>query len=223
MRGDDLGLLHGLPVGIKDLQATKGLRTTWGSLLHKDTVPDYDDPVVANVRSEGRHHLLQDQHAGIRRRCEHHQPRVRPDRQSLSIRTRPAADPPAGRASPWRRAWFPWPPDPITGAACAPRRRFAVLSGSGPRPVWFPAPRGPSPFCPCPSSGPWRGRSKTRICLLLAQLDLDKDDPFSSDDRPAHSRMSCPASISVRSRLPSRQIWAVRRSTRTSPRCSTRR
>ena len=30
MRGDELGLLHGLPLGIKDLQATGGLRTTWG-------------------------------------------------------------------------------------------------------------------------------------------------------------------------------------------------
>ena len=52
-KGEPLGLLHGLPVGIKDLQATKGLRTTWGSLLFKDHVPEEDDPVVANVRAEG--------------------------------------------------------------------------------------------------------------------------------------------------------------------------
>ena len=32
MRGDELPLLHGLPVGIKDLDETAGLRTTWGSL-----------------------------------------------------------------------------------------------------------------------------------------------------------------------------------------------
>ena len=36
MRGDKLGALHGLPVGIKDLTATKGLRTTWGSTIFKD-------------------------------------------------------------------------------------------------------------------------------------------------------------------------------------------
>ncbi len=28
MRGDDLGILHGLPIGVKDLQETAGLRTT---------------------------------------------------------------------------------------------------------------------------------------------------------------------------------------------------
>ena len=51
--GEPLGLLHGLPIGIKDLTATKGLRTTWGSLLFKDHVPDADDTVVASVREAG--------------------------------------------------------------------------------------------------------------------------------------------------------------------------
>jgi len=31
MRGDELGPLHGLPIGIKDLEETEGLRTTYGS------------------------------------------------------------------------------------------------------------------------------------------------------------------------------------------------
>src|SRR5690606_1026161 len=50
MRGDDLGLLHGLPIGVKDLQATGGLRTTWGSLIYKDHVPEKDEATVANLR-----------------------------------------------------------------------------------------------------------------------------------------------------------------------------
>ena len=53
MRGNDLGLLHGLPAGIKDLNPVAGLRSTWGSLLFKDHVPDEDDPMVANVRAAG--------------------------------------------------------------------------------------------------------------------------------------------------------------------------
>lgn len=52
-RGDDVGLLAGLPVGIKDLQATKGLRTTSGSLLLKDNVPAEDELSVGNVRKAG--------------------------------------------------------------------------------------------------------------------------------------------------------------------------
>src|SRR5579863_5047380 len=53
LRGDDLGLLGGLPVAVKDLQATAGLTTTWGSLLFKDHVPAEDEWSVANVRKAG--------------------------------------------------------------------------------------------------------------------------------------------------------------------------
>jgi Asp-tRNA(Asn)/Glu-tRNA(Gln) amidotransferase A subunit family amidase len=47
------GPLAGLPIGVKDLQATAGLRTTWGSLLFKDHVPVEDELSVANVRKAG--------------------------------------------------------------------------------------------------------------------------------------------------------------------------
>ena len=53
MRGDDLAPLHGVPISIKDLNATKGIRTTNGSLIFKDNVPDADDMVVERVRASG--------------------------------------------------------------------------------------------------------------------------------------------------------------------------
>jgi len=51
--GDDLGPLHGLPIGIKDLTATADLRTTYGSLIHENNIPDADDPIVADIREAG--------------------------------------------------------------------------------------------------------------------------------------------------------------------------
>jgi len=51
--GDALGPLHGLPLGVKDLTETAGLRTTWGSLLFKDHVPARDDPIIARLRRAG--------------------------------------------------------------------------------------------------------------------------------------------------------------------------
>jgi Asp-tRNA(Asn)/Glu-tRNA(Gln) amidotransferase A subunit family amidase len=51
--GAALGALHGLPIGIKDLSATQGLRTTYGSLLYEHNVPAADERVVAAVRSAG--------------------------------------------------------------------------------------------------------------------------------------------------------------------------
>ena len=53
MKGGKLGLLHGLPVGIKDLEETAGLRTTWGSPLFADHVPTRDEAMVANLRAAG--------------------------------------------------------------------------------------------------------------------------------------------------------------------------
>jgi amidase len=53
MRGAPLGLLHGLPVGINDLHLTRGLKTTFGSLLHKDNVPDTDELLVSRIRRAG--------------------------------------------------------------------------------------------------------------------------------------------------------------------------
>lgn len=52
-RGAGLGLLHGLPIGVKDLLATAGLRTTLGSTLFRHHVPRQDDRLVAAVRRAG--------------------------------------------------------------------------------------------------------------------------------------------------------------------------
>ena len=53
MAGEPLGLLEGLPLAIKDMNLTKGMRTTFGSLIYADNVPDHDDLVVQFVREEG--------------------------------------------------------------------------------------------------------------------------------------------------------------------------
>ncbi|NKC31518.1 amidase [Falsiroseomonas selenitidurans] len=53
MSGQKLGPLHGLPIGIKDLEETAGLRTTWGSPIFKDHVPTKDEAMVANIRKAG--------------------------------------------------------------------------------------------------------------------------------------------------------------------------
>src|SRR6202158_4726193 len=52
-KGKWLGPLHGLPIGVKDLHETKGIRTTFGSPLHKDYVPDFDCRVVQREKNAG--------------------------------------------------------------------------------------------------------------------------------------------------------------------------
>ena len=53
MGGGELGALHGIPISIKDLQMTKGVRTTGGSLAYKDRIPEADCAVVERVLKAG--------------------------------------------------------------------------------------------------------------------------------------------------------------------------
>lgn len=53
MRGEPLGLLHGIPYACKDLVNTQGVRTTLGSKLHATTVPDHDAVSVQRLRAQG--------------------------------------------------------------------------------------------------------------------------------------------------------------------------
>ncbi len=52
-KGKYLGPLHGIPISLKDLYDTKGMRTTAGSKIMADRVPDEDATSVAQLRSAG--------------------------------------------------------------------------------------------------------------------------------------------------------------------------
>ena len=51
--GQPLGPLHGLPIAIKDLEDTAGVRTTYGSIAFADNVPAVDSLVVARLKAAG--------------------------------------------------------------------------------------------------------------------------------------------------------------------------
>ena len=51
--GQTGGLLHGLPVAHKDLHETKGVRTTYGSPIFADFVPDFDSVAVRRLKAAG--------------------------------------------------------------------------------------------------------------------------------------------------------------------------
>ena len=52
-RGDALGALHGLPVAIKDVTPTAGIRTTYGSPRFRDNVPSEDAEAVRRLKQAG--------------------------------------------------------------------------------------------------------------------------------------------------------------------------
>ena len=52
-RGEHLGPMHGVPTAVKDQFYTKGVRTTAGSTILWDFVPDEDATVIANLKKAG--------------------------------------------------------------------------------------------------------------------------------------------------------------------------
>ncbi|MDA1070129.1 MAG: amidase, partial [Proteobacteria bacterium] len=51
--GTARGVLHGLPIGVKDCFPTRGIRTTFASLAFRDHVPDFDHLVVEREKAAG--------------------------------------------------------------------------------------------------------------------------------------------------------------------------
>ena len=52
-RGQDYGPLHGIPIAVKDLFDTKGIRTTSGTKLHANRIPAEDATVIRQLKSMG--------------------------------------------------------------------------------------------------------------------------------------------------------------------------
>lgn len=52
-KSEKLGMLNGIPTSIKDLMQTKGIRTTYGSKLYENFIPDVDDVAVERLKNAG--------------------------------------------------------------------------------------------------------------------------------------------------------------------------
>jgi Asp-tRNA(Asn)/Glu-tRNA(Gln) amidotransferase A subunit family amidase len=181
LRGEELGLLHGLPVGIKDLQATEGLRTTWGSLLYQDHVPEADDPVVANVRDEGGIIL-----------CKTNTPEFGAGANTTNRVFGATGNPfdadktcggsSGGSAVAVATGMTPLATGSDHGGSLRTPAAFCGVVGFRPSPGLVPRTTRPVALLPMPVLGPMARSVADAHLLLQAQLDLDKDDPFSSDD-----------------------------------------
>jgi amidase len=51
--GEEVGPLHGLPIAFKDTHATAGIRTTSGSTVLRDNIPEQDELIVERLRKAG--------------------------------------------------------------------------------------------------------------------------------------------------------------------------
>ena len=181
MRGDALGLLHGLPAAIKDLNPVAGLRTTWGSLIFKDHVPEQDDPMVANVRAEGANIFAKTNvpefGAGANTRNRVYGPTTNPFDAKLT----PAGSS-GGAAAALALGQVPIATGSDYGGSLRTPAAFCGVVGFRPSPGVVPSPDKIAGLIPWGVNGPMGRTVEDAYLLLKAQLDVDAGDPFSSSD-----------------------------------------
>jgi amidase len=181
LRGEDPGLLAGLPIGIKDLQATAGLRTTQGSLLFKDTVPAEDERSVAAIRRAGGVILAKTNTPEFGAGANTTN-RVYGATGNPFDPTRTAGGSSGGSAVAVALGQVPLATGSDYGGSLRTPAAFCGVAGFRPSPGTVPAVERAASLSPFSVGGPM-GRSVADAHLLLrAQLGRDKRDPFSSDD-----------------------------------------
>lgn len=184
LSGEDLGPLHGLPVGIKDLEPVKGLRSTFGSLLYEHHVPDEDDSMVANVRAAGANIFSKTNTpefgAGANTKN-----RVYGATGNPFDPVKTCAGSSGGSAVALAAGMMPLATGSDYGGSLRTPAAFCGITGFRPSPGLIPAIDRNVSLNPFAVLGPM-GRTVADAHLLFkAQIDQDRHDPFSSDDAAA--------------------------------------
>ena len=176
--GEDLGPLHGLPLGIKDLNLTEGLRTTFGSLLYKDHVPEADERMVAGLRAAGGILLAKTNTpefgAGANTRNEVYGATGNPFDPQLTC-----GGSSGGSAVALATGMLPLATGSDFGGSLRTPAGFCGVVGYRPSPGLVPDEDRPVGWSPLPVQGPM-GRTLADTALLFrSQIDWDPRDPFS--------------------------------------------
>ncbi len=179
-RGIDRGPLHGIPVAVKDVFSTKGIRTTCGSKVFADHVPRHNAAVVEKLAAAGAvlvgktnmHELAY----GITSNNPHYGP-VR---------------------NPWDRERIPGGSSGGSGAAVAARLVFAAMGSDTGGSIRIPA-----SYCGCVGLKPTFGRV-SRFGVMPLDFTLDHMGPLARSVRDAAAVLNAIAGFDPRDESSSR-------------------
>lgn len=177
--GEALGLLHGLPLGVKDLDDAAGLRTTFGSPLFQDNVAARDCAMVADLRAAGAVVLgktnTPEFGAGANTRNAVHGVTGNPFDP-----TRSAAGSSGGSAVALATGMVPIATGSDTGGSLRNPASFCGVVGFRPTPGLVPSERRQLGWSPLPVLGPM-ARTVPDLCLMLAAMVSDNAaDPLAT-------------------------------------------
>jgi Asp-tRNA(Asn)/Glu-tRNA(Gln) amidotransferase A subunit family amidase len=177
-RGEEVGLLAGLPIGVKDLQATAGLRTTFGSLLYKDHVPPKDELTVAQVRKAGGVILGKTNTPEFGAGANTVNRLYGPTGNPFDI-SKTCAGSSGGSAAALALGQVPLATGTDLGGSLRTPAAFCGVAGFRPSPGLVPGIDRPVGLNPFSVLGPMGRTIADAHLLLRAQVNLDRRDPFS--------------------------------------------
>lgn len=177
MSGAPLGLLHGLPFGVKDMIDVKGLPTTFGSEAFKDNIATKDDAIVTAMRQAGASPIGKcnnpEWSAGGNTRN-----RVYGVTANPHDLTRSCAGSSGGSAVALACGYAPLATGSDTGGSLRNPAAFCGIVGYRPSPGVVPGDTRKAALIPMPTSGPM-ARSVADAALMLAVLARpDRYDPY---------------------------------------------
>jgi Asp-tRNA(Asn)/Glu-tRNA(Gln) amidotransferase A subunit family amidase len=181
MRGAPLDALHGLPIGVKDLEATRGLLTTYGSPLFASNIPAEDQTSVARVRDAGGIILCKTNVPEFGAGGNSRNPVFGATGNPFDT-TKTCAGSSGGSAVALATGMVPLATGSDYGGSLRTPAAYCGVVGFRSTPGLVPSVEKSAALLPWSVLGPM-GRTVADAHLLLrAQMDGDKRDPFSSDD-----------------------------------------
>jgi amidase len=181
--GEPAGLLHGLPIAVKDLEDTAGMRTTYGSSVFQDHVPAADTLLVTRLRAAGAIVI-----------GKTNTPEFGAGSQTFNAvfgATRNPFDPSrtpggssGGAAAAVASGMLPLADGSDLGASVRNPAAFCGLVGLRPSPGRIPAVPATSPWSPLSVYGPIARTVEDAALLLRAVCGPDPRAPLSLDDPP---------------------------------------
>jgi Asp-tRNA(Asn)/Glu-tRNA(Gln) amidotransferase A subunit family amidase len=193
-RGDALGVLEGLPLGVKDLNETEALRTTWGSPIWRDHVPAKDERMVAACRAAGAIVVGKTNVPEFGAGANTNNPVYGPTRNPFDL-ARICGGSSGGSAVALAASMLPICTGSDTGGSLRTPAAFCGIVGFRVSPGTVPTERRPLGWTNISVQGPM-GRDVADTALLLAaQIRSDGADPHAHGVDPALLRMPEPADL----------------------------
>ncbi|HET6551051.1 MAG TPA: amidase [Solirubrobacter sp.] len=172
------GVLHGLPIAVKDLEETAGMRTTFGSPLFADNVPQHDSLLVERLRNAGAIVIGKTNTPEFGAGSQTFNAVFGATRNPYDLTKTPGGSS-GGAAAAVAAGMIPFADGSDLGASVRNPAAFCNLVGLRPSPGRIPEAGPGDPWNPFPVFGPIARTPRDAALLLEALAGPDARDPLS--------------------------------------------